>query len=817
MPANLPPPRRRAKPGGAALRPAPRLGAPRRGAVTAIALAVALLAALPAVAQQDNGVQIGDSATLPEVLVVAAAPLPGIGVDRDVVPYTVQTVSGDKLNGTRTGTLAEYLARNFTGVNVNDIQGSPFQTDLTYRGFRASSIPGVSQGLSVYLDGIRVNEPFGDVVSWDMIPESALESVSLVSSANPAYGLNTLGGALAMTTRSGLTSPGFTADLSYGSGNRKRADLSGGIRSDSGWHAFAAGTLFQEHGWRDHSEGRLGNLFIKAGHEGETDSWDVSVLHGRSTLIGNGLVPSYRASGNAMLPGLYESNRGAVYTYPDKTENMVTQAALNGRHWFDEKTSAAMLAYVRTSRRDTTNGDVNPVYAAYTEDCEDGFNAAGSPRKSRCGYTRDDGAALDPAVLNTTHMWQQSIGMAFSFAKETEKHLINAGLTFDRSRLTYSQYEQLGTFTDDRGVIADPDAPNELFSGVSGTSRAIGLYLSDTWAVTPSTFVTGSARWNHVTVSNTLRNSDGSEQPNESFTYRRLNPALGITQKLGAGVSVFGGYAQNNRVPTALELGCADPAQPCRLPAGLQADPYLKQVVSHSYEVGARWRPSKDTEVSGSLYRVDNHDDILFLRAPNTQQGYFANFDRTRNQGFDLSARQRLGNVTLRLGYSYLDATYQATGQLAVGERTIDVKPGMRLAGLPRHTIKLGVDWQALPELTLGADLVGVSSSVTSGNEDGLRADPQPGKAPKSVNWSTPGYATVNLRASYRVSKGFEVYVRVANLFDRRYETYGQIANDVFPNGNLLRPQNTPGDNASALFVAPGAPRSVWAGVIYRM
>src|SRR5207253_5942662 len=145
-----------------------------------------------------------------------------------------------------------------------------FQTDPTYRGFRASSIPGVPQGLSVYLDGIRVNEPFGDVVSWDMIPEAALESVSLVSSANPAYGLNTLGGALAMTTRSGLTSPGFTADLSYGSGNRKRADLSGGIRSDSGWHAFAAGTLFQEHGWRDHSEGRLGNLFVKAGHEGET-------------------------------------------------------------------------------------------------------------------------------------------------------------------------------------------------------------------------------------------------------------------------------------------------------------------------------------------------------------------------------------------------------------------------------------------------------------------------------------------------------------------------------------------------------------------
>ncbi len=160
-------------------------------------------------------------------------------------------------------------------------------------------------------------------------------------------------------------------------------------------------------------------------------------------------------------------------------------------------------------------------------------------------------------MINTTHMWQQTVGMALSMARETDHHLLNAGLTLDRSRLTYSQYTQPGTFTDDRGAVADPDTPNALFSGVGGTSRMLGLYLSDTWSLTPSTFLTASARWNHVTVSNTLRNSDGSEQPRESFTYRRLNPALGLSQKLGGGVTVFGGYAQNNRVPTVLELGCA--------------------------------------------------------------------------------------------------------------------------------------------------------------------------------------------------------------------------------------------------------------------
>ncbi|CAG2127337.1 Vitamin B12 transporter BtuB [Cupriavidus yeoncheonensis] len=794
-----------------------RRGKRCRRAATAIAMAAAVLAQRPAVAQWDTAAPTQDSAVLPEVLVVAAAPLPGIGVDSSLVPYTVQTVRGADLNGTRASNLADYLGRNLAGVNVNDIQGSPFQSDITYRGYRASSIAGVPQGLSVYLDGIRINEPFGDVISWDMIPEAALESVSMVSSANPAYGLNSLGGALAMTTRSGLDSPGFTADLSYGSGNRKRADLSGGVRGEGGWHAFAAGTLFQEHGWRDDSSGQLGNVFAKAGYAGETDSFDVSLLHGRSTLTGNGLVPAYHASGNGTEPDLYQLNRRAVYTYPDQTRNQLTQVAVNGRHWFDDKTSAAALAYVRTSRRDTTSGDVNPDYEAYAQACEDGFNADGSPRGDGCGFTRAEGAALHPAVVNTSHMRQQTVGVALSLARETGHHVLNAGISLDRSRLTYSQYAQPGSFTDDRGAVADAGAPNSLVSGVSGNARTFGIYLSDTWTLTPSTFLTASARWNLATVSNTLQNSDGSEQARESFTYRRLNPALGLVQKLGGGVSVFGGYAQNNRVPTVLELGCADPTQPCRLPAGLQADPYLKQVVSHAYETGVRWRPGKDTDLTATLYRIDNHDDILFLRAPNTQMGYFANFDRTRNQGLDLTARQRIGAVTLRFAYSYLQATYQATGQLAVGERTINVHPGMRMAGLPRHTLKFGADWQALAGLTLGADLVAVSDSAASGNEDGLRGDPQPDQPPKAANWHVPGYATVNLRAVYQFNKHFEVYARVANLLDRRYETYGQVANNVFPGGTLVQPHVAPGDSATALFVAPGAPRSVWLGVVYRM
>ncbi|MGK9517894.1 TonB-dependent receptor, partial [Salmonella enterica subsp. enterica] len=89
---------------------------------------------------------------------------------------------------------------------------------------------------------------------------------------------------------------------------------------------------------------------------------------------------------------------------------------------------------------------------------------------------------------------------------------------------------------------------------------------------------------------------------------------------------------------------------------------------------------------------------------------------------------------------------------------------------------KLGADWRVTPSFAVGADVLAVSSSVISGNEDGLASDPRPGRAPDARRWDTAGYATVNLRASYRVSKQLELYARVDNLFDRRYASYGQLA-----------------------------------------
>src|SRR6185436_1201416 len=109
-------------------------------------------------------------------------------VDRDLLPYGTQLMKRGSIDESQSLNLNEFLNRRVVGVQVNDIQGSPFQGDLTYRGFRASPVLGAGQGLSVYLDGVRINEPFGDVVNFDLIPEFAVETISLVPGANPAFG-----------------------------------------------------------------------------------------------------------------------------------------------------------------------------------------------------------------------------------------------------------------------------------------------------------------------------------------------------------------------------------------------------------------------------------------------------------------------------------------------------------------------------------------------------------------------------------------------------------------------------------------------------
>ena len=196
-----------------------------------------------------------------KVEVIGTTPLPGVDLLLIEIPAPVQTTIERDIRESGALDIADFLNRRLNGVYVNEVQGNPFQADINYRGYTASPLLGTPQGLSVYMDGVRLNQPFGDVVSWDLIPRIAIASTVLMPGSNPLFGLNTLGGALSIQTKDGRSNPGTSVQAIYGSHVRRAIEFEHGGSSASGLNWYIAGNLFGEDGWRDDSPSDVRQVF----------------------------------------------------------------------------------------------------------------------------------------------------------------------------------------------------------------------------------------------------------------------------------------------------------------------------------------------------------------------------------------------------------------------------------------------------------------------------------------------------------------------------------------------------------------------------
>ena len=145
----------------------------------------------------------------------------GTAVDPALVPANVQRAIAEQLQRSQSFDLTDFLNRQFSSVSINHAQNNPLQPDFNFRGFTASPLLGLPQGLAVYQNGVRINDPFGDTINWDLIPMSAIDSVQLLAGAQPVFGLNTLGGALSMQMKNGFSYQGTQAEVYDGSFGRR--------------------------------------------------------------------------------------------------------------------------------------------------------------------------------------------------------------------------------------------------------------------------------------------------------------------------------------------------------------------------------------------------------------------------------------------------------------------------------------------------------------------------------------------------------------------------------------------------------------------
>ena len=320
--------------------------------------------------------------TTDKIEVISTTPLGGIGLPANQIPSNIQVIKSQQINKEVGVSVADYLNSNAQGININTTQGNPFQPDISFRGFTASPLVGNPQGMSVYVDGVRVNEPFGDVVQWDLIPNFSIKTMQVVPGSNPVYGLNTLGGAIAIETKGGRQQNGMSLEGEAGSWGRKRALVEyGGVSKDGTFDYYFGGQSLEEDGWRKYSPSRVNQTFGKVGWQNSASNLNLSYTGVDDSLTGNGLTPVRFLSGD----------NDQIHTRPDITKNYMHNLTLNASNWINDNTMVSMNAYYRKSNRNSVNGDLN-----------DEFNGPGDNYEFFADASRPKGANNKYFIANSS-------------------------------------------------------------------------------------------------------------------------------------------------------------------------------------------------------------------------------------------------------------------------------------------------------------------------------------------------------------------------------------------------------------------------------
>ncbi|HYE73661.1 MAG TPA: TonB-dependent receptor, partial [Blastocatellia bacterium] len=364
-----------------------------------------------------------------------------------------------------------------------------------------------------------------------------------------------------------------------------------------------------------------------------------------------------------------------------------------------------------------------------------------------------------------------------------------------------------------------------------GRIHTFSLYATDTLEINHNLNLRLSGRYNRTTINNSdqINPGSGSGSLDGRHTFARFNPAIGFTYSPLRYLNLYASYSEGSRAPTSVELGCADPNQPCRLPNAMAGDPPLNQVVTRTIEAGLRGEIEGKLHWNAGWFRADNRNDILFVASSQTGLGYFKNFGKTLRQGAEININSKIWRVNLGGGYTFLDATYQShemvngssnsTNDAADKARgldgTIEIRPGARIPLIPQHMLKGFADLQATSKLFVNLGLVAMSSTYARGNENNLHEADGTYYLGSGLS---PGYAVVSFGARYQLNQRIEFFAQVSNLLNRRYYTAAQLGPTGFDNqGNFIaRPLPVVDGEfplVHATFYAPGAPRGVWGGV----
>ncbi len=813
----------------------------------------------------------GAQEAVEELVVIGVTPSrDGTGLPEEKIPYRVQSSTAEDIERSQSLDISDFLRHNLASVTHNDAQNNPLQPDIQYRGFTASPLLGLSQGMSVYQNGVRINEPLGDTVNWDMLPESAIHSIDLIGGANPLFGLNTVGGALSVNMKDGFNSDGHSAEVYGGSFERIVTSAeSGGNNGSLGYYANVS--YFDEDGWRDESPSDALNLYGSLSWRSAMSRLNLNVQHGDSKLIGNGAIPAE----------LLADDRDAIFTAPDITENDLIMVSLDGSHNFNDKVKLNVNFFYRENDGSSFNGDGSEFGIEFDDDGmwllvegddddddddddnghddDDSGNGNGDDDDDN-GHDDDDNGngngdddddnghddddddyeelegvetygAGDPsdldiiAINNTSSRRQESYGtdIQLTFLNDLagmENQLI-MGFTYYKGESTFrSETEIAGLDPVTRSTVGLGTGVfvEEARTNLETETETTSFYFMNAMSLTEQLTLVVSGRLNNTLID--LQDLSG-ERPelNGEHDFFRFNPALGLTFQATDNMNIYGSYSESNRAPTPIELACNDSVYTRAQafaddPDDVDFECRLPNAFLADPPLNDVVSKSFEAGVRGDIGLVDYHlgffhttnHDDILFQTTGRATGLFANVDKTRHLGFEGALNGSTGNLNWFLAYTYLEATFEDEFT-AVENENHPLGDDIE--------VEQGDRIPGLPEhtLKLGADYllferlnVGFDVAYTSKKE--LRGNEGNDRDDEGFLDPVGGYAVVNLRASYQVTNNIQVFGRVTNLFDEDYESFGLLGEE--PDEVAVEEFE---DYESPRFLGPGAPRAGFVGI----
>lgn len=661
----------------------------------------------------------------PVAVRASIAPTAGTAVGSGV-PARITSVSRDDFGSLSPATLADALAAQ-PGVSLYDDLGSPYKSTLVTRGFSVSPTVGLPAAVTVFLDGVRQNEPDAQEVNFDLLPMNHVERVELLSGTASLLGPNSLGGAINLVTERGAGRPRGSIEVAGGSFGGRSLSGSFGGASTGGWDYYGGGGAERARGWREDASTKRFNGFVNVG---------------RGTPVRGIAAQAYGARSRAETAGSLPESIFRVaprtnFTAGDYEDLDAQQLAVTG-HAPVGAARAVVTAFVRHSDAERFNVNQPP----------------------------------DDDVRSVTANWTfgTTVDIRRAVALRRGELALRAGVDGAASRVRARIFAETGAGGAD-SLTTDVRSPSWDLAAYALADATLGRLT-----------VSAGARYDGVRIPFTNAVDPTGDT---TSTYTWLSPRGGVSLDLGRGASVYASVGRSFRAPAILELGCADPEASCPLPFALGEDPPLDPVTATTYEAGGRWIGSA-LVLSGSVYRTAVRDEIFFVASEAARlAGYFTNIPRTRREGAELAARVSMsgGRLAADASYAYTRATFRTAAEI-FSIRTDDefeasplagsnaISSGDRLPLVPDHQLKVGATAR-LPhgvELRVNARRIG---------RQWLRGD----EANETRPLDPYTVASASLLVRYR---GWELTGALTNALDTHRATFGTF-NENRRTGELER------------------------------